>query len=109
MTQPNQQPPQLFVWYTVDGGTRVPKFLVPAQSRHEAAKVLQSQGHTLGYLGTVEEADPADLLRLTLPGLVMQLGAIAQLLAIIAQDAGERINERTVRHGGRGLGLVKPS
>ncbi len=107
MTQPNQQPPQLFVWYT--GHPGVPKFLVPAQSKHEAMKMLESQGHTLGYLGTVEEADPADLLRLTLPGIVMQLGAIAQLLAIIAQDAGERVNERTVRNGGRGLGLVKPS
>lgn len=95
--------PQMYVWYTSVNGVRVPRFLVPAASKHAATEILKAGGHTLGALMEVEQADPADLLRLTLPGMVLQLGALAQLLGVVAQDAAERIQERAK---GR-LGLMR--
>jgi hypothetical protein len=92
----NNQPksPSMFVWYESVNGVRVPKFLVPAESKHAAQEMLKAQDHTMGHLAPVEEADPADLIRLVLPSLTMQLMSMTQLLGIVAQDAQERLTER---------------
>ena len=103
MNQNTEQGPRMFVWYESVNGVQVPKFLIPAASKHAATALVQQQGSTLGRLEAVEEADPADLIRLILPGLTMQLAAISALLGVVAQDAQERIVERSK---GR-LGLVK--
>ena len=92
--QPKPKPPQMFIWYASVDGVRVPRFLVPAASKHEAQEALKAQDHTLGHLGTVEEADPVDLVRLVLPSLAMQLSSMTALLGVIAQDAQERLTER---------------
>jgi hypothetical protein len=100
MTQ-QQKPPSLFVFYQSVNSVRVPKFLVPAQSKHEAAELVKDHG--LGMLVGVEECDPADLVRLCLPSLAMGLMQLTQMLAVVAQDAAERVNERAKSR----LGLVR--
>ena len=94
MNNNQPKPPSMFVWYESVNGVRVPKFLVPAASKHAAQEMLKEQDHTLGHLGTVEEADPVDLIRLVLPSLAMQLASMTALLGVIAQDAQERLTER---------------
>jgi hypothetical protein len=91
-----------FLAYKAVNGKPVPVQLVVAPSKHQAQKAVESLG--LVSLTPVNEVeDVADVLRLVLPTLVMGLGAVQQLLAVVAQDANERIQERAKR----GLGLVR--
>ena len=106
----DQQAPSMFVFYRavldakrkgdgIEAAPMVPKYLIPASSLAAAIAEVKEPGTVV----PAEECDSGDLVRLILPSLVMQLVQVTQLLAVIAQDAGQRIQER---EKGR-LGLVR--
>ncbi len=96
--QPQGQQPQLdaFIIYKAKDGKRVPVQLTFAASKHQAQKM----GEAFGLVAVVpigEVEDPTDVLRLALPTLVMLTLGMQQMLAVIAADAQQRMDERAKR------------
>lgn len=99
---PEQESLNAFIAYKAKlDGSRVPVQLVAAPSKAQALKMTAALG--LMELVAVEDADASDVVKLTLPALVMMQQQMLNALAVIAQDAGQRITER---EKGR-LGLVR--
>lgn len=93
---------EMFIVYKAVDGKRVPVKVVAAPSKHQAQKSVESMG-LVSLVAANEAEDAGDLVRLLLPDMLLMLTNLAQLLAIVAQDANERIQERAKR----GLGLVR--
>ncbi len=90
-----------FIAYKSVNGKRVPVQLVAAPSKAQALKMTLGLG--LVDLVAIEDVeDVGDLVKLTLPAVVMMLGQVSAMLAVVAQNAGEEIQSRAKRH----LGLV---
>ena len=93
-----------FIVYKAINNKAVPVQFVVAPSKHQAQKAVESLG-LVSLVPVNEVEDVGDVVRLLLPTLVMGLGAVQQLLAIIAQDAQQRMVERDKRGF---AGIVRP-
>jgi hypothetical protein len=101
MSDPQEQSLNAFIAYKAVNGKLRPVQLVAAPSKAQALKLTASLG--LVELVAVEDVEDAgDVVKLTLPAVVLMLGQLSGMLAVMAQNAQEAIQERAKRR----LGLV---